>query len=56
MFLVAITDREGLAAHEFRPIVHRNHRVWSEPLNEKEKERFIGYLQRIQPSPNSSED
>ncbi len=56
MLLVEITDKGRQAADEFRPIVHRNHRVWFEPLDEKEKERFIDFLHRIQASLNGSED
>ena len=56
MLLVEITDKGRQAADEFRPIVHQHHRVWFEPLDEKEKERFIDLLNIIQASLNGSED
>jgi len=56
MLLVEITDKGRQAADEFRPIVHRHHRAWFEPLDEKEKEQFIDFLHRIQASLNGSED
>jgi len=56
MLLVEITDKGRQVADEFRPIVHRHHWVWFEPLDEKEKERFIDFLHRIQASLNGSEN
>ena len=56
MLLVEITDKGRQVADEIRPIVHRHHRTWFEVLDEKDKERFIGFLQRIQDSLNGSED
>lgn len=56
MLLVEITDKGRQAADEFRPIVHRHHRMWFEPLDEKEKERLIDFLHRIQASLNGSEN
>ena len=56
MLLVEITDKGRKVADEFRPIVHRHHRGWFEVLDEKDKERFIGFLHRIQDNINGSEN
>jgi len=56
MLLVEITDKGRQVANEFRPIVHRRHRAWFEVLDEKDKERFMGFLHRIQDSLSGSED
>ena len=47
MLLVEITERGREVADEFRPIVHRHHRIWFEVLDDGEKERLKEMLERV---------
>ena len=48
MLLVAITEKGRQRADEFRPVVHRHHRIWFEVLDDGEKERLNEMLERVQ--------
>ena len=48
MLLVGLTDTGRQVANAFRPIVHQHQKVWLEALSEKEQQRLIDSLQRLQ--------
>ena len=48
MLLVAITDKGRQRAEEFRPIVHRHHRIWFEVLDDRETGQLTRLLERVQ--------
>ena len=50
MLLVELTEEGRRTAREFRPIVHRQQKVWLEALSEKEQQRLIDSLHRLQAS------
>jgi DNA-binding MarR family transcriptional regulator len=56
MLLVEITENGRRVADEFRPVVHRQQRLWFQSLDENEKQSFILYLERIQGGLSDSED
>ena len=50
MLLVELTKSGRQVANQFRPIVHEHQKVWLSALNEKEQERLIQTLHRLQAS------
>ena len=56
MLLVEITESGRRVADEFRPVVHRQQRLWFQSRDEDDKQSFILYLQQIQGSLSASED
>jgi len=50
MLLVELTGSGRQVADRFRPIVHQHQKVWLSALSEKEQERLIETLQRLQAS------
>ena len=56
MLLVEITESGRRVADEFRPVVHRQQRVWFQSLDDDAKQSFILYLRRIQGSLSASDE
>ena len=50
MLLVELTEQGRRTADEFRPIVHHQQKLWIEALSEKEQQRLIDSLHRLQAS------
>ncbi len=50
MLSVVLTDSGRQVANQFRPIVHKQQKVWLEALNEKEQEQLTQMLHRLQAS------
>jgi len=48
MILVEPTDTGRQVANAFRPVVHRNQKVWLEALNEADQQRLIASLHKLQ--------
>ena len=50
MILVEPTDTGRQVANAFRPVVHRNQKVWLEALSEADQQRLIASLHQLQDS------
>jgi len=50
MILVEPTDTGRQVANAFRPVVHRNQKVWLEALSEADQQRLIATLHQLQDS------
>jgi DNA-binding MarR family transcriptional regulator len=48
MLMVEITEKGRAVADEFRPIVHRNQKIWFQNLTAAEREQLIALLHRVQ--------
>lgn len=55
MLLIELTDKGKKIANEFRPLVHEHQKVWFEALDEKEQQRLINSLHRLQTALTDSE-